>query len=202
MKKRKLIHPRKMKWAMEEFCNEVSTLTYTVVSVPSRGEMDFDEYWKKILAKEDQWQEEEMPVEIKVVKDNKSCAYTYDHQNVDDSVAKIGFNLEGEWSRESRQFAQDFYSRCPMGRGFATVTLTLLHELGHFHAEQEFDGYDRFEELKRIRKNFPCIQRNFEYFKLPDEAAATNWAIEWLSYPENRKLAKRFEKKFFACFAK
>ena len=41
---------------------------------------------------------------------------------------------------------------------------------------------------------------NFEYFKLPDEKAATDWAIEWLSHPENRRKAKEFEKKFFACF--
>ena len=41
---------------------------------------------------------------------------------------------------------------------------------------------------------------NYAYFTLPDETAATEWAINWLSDAENRKKAKAFEKKFFACF--
>jgi O-antigen/teichoic acid export membrane protein len=38
------------------------------------------------------------------------------------------------------------------------------------------------------------------YFLLPDEMSATDWAVEWLQDAEHRRIAKAFEKKFFACF--
>ena len=81
------------------------------------------------------------------------------------------------------------------------MDIILLHELGHFTAQQKFEGYDRGKALAELREKFPPAIINFEYFKLPDEKAATGWAINWLSDPEHRKIAKAFEKKFFACFA-
>jgi hypothetical protein len=80
------------------------------------------------------------------------------------------------------------------------VTLALLHELGHLSVEFNED-YDRELALAEI-KSLPREEINFAYFRLPDETAATDWAIEWLQIAENRKLAKAFEKKFFACFEK
>lgn len=101
----------------------------------------------------------------------------------------------------TKQFRKDFINRCPMGRGFATITMTLLHELGHFETEwYDFEDYDREAEIERIL-TLPRGQKNWEYFKLPDEYAATEWAIEWLSKKENRVVAKQFERAFFACFA-
>ena len=43
-------------------------------------------------------------------------------------------------------------------------------------------------------------ERNRIYFGLPDETAATEGAIKWLSIKENAKKAKKFEKEFFKCF--
>ena len=194
MKKRKLIHPRKVVWAMRDFINEIHELTYTALSVsPIDGESvdDFMKRWHNDL------QESEEKARVKLVKEHGFCAYIDDQG---EEFFRIGYNFDELWHKGSFQFAQDFFSRCPMGRGFASVTLAILHELGHFHSQQDFEGYDRELALKEIRKNFAPQFRNFEYFKLPDEKSATDWAIEWLSHSENRKLAKQFEKKFFECF--
>ena len=95
-----------------------------------------------------------------------------------------------------------------MLKGFSDVTLALLHELGHLETIDALheDGYSRFERMENLlyindsgKGNFNLL--NFMYFNMRDEKAATHWAIEWLSDPEHRKLAKKFEKQFFACFA-
>lgn len=82
-----------------------------------------------------------------------------------------------------------FIEHCPMGRGFAHVTISILHEIGHhFNREiylfetdpieyENAHGYDHY--------NFPC------------ERVATEWAYEWLKDPEHRRVAKQFEKDFF-----
>ena len=54
--------------------------------------------------------------------------------------------------------------------------------------------------IENREKYKDCVSLNNAYFQMPDETAATEWAIKWLSNPENRKIAKAFEKKFFACF--
>lgn len=114
----------------------------------------------------------------------------------------INYSFDGlMFGGGTKQFRKDFINRCPMGRGFATVTMSLLHELGHFETEwYDFEDYDRETEVERIL-TLPRGQRNWEYFKLPDETAATDWAIEWLTKKENRIAAKQFERKFFSCFA-
>lgn len=194
MKKRKLVHPRKVVWAMRDFINEIHELTYTALTVsPMDGESvdDFMKRWHNDL------QESEEKARVKLIKENGFCAYRGDQG---EKFFRIGYNFDELWCKETRQFAQDFFSRCPMGRGFASVTLAILHELGHFHSQQYFEGYNRELALEELSKNFAPQFINFEYFKLPDEKSATDWAIEWLSHPENRKIAKRFEKKFFECF--
>ena len=87
-----------------------------------------------------------------------------------------------------KQFRQDFVERCPMGRGFANVTISILHEIGHhFHREEYiFCDYDEYENAT-----------DFDHFKLPCEMVATDWAIEWLQDPFHRKIAKAFEHEFF-----
>lgn len=84
-----------------------------------------------------------------------------------------------------RAFRRDFVSRCPMARGFADVTLSVLHELGHFF------NRDSFDESQEEGEEFET------HFSLPCEIIATNWAIEWLQSKENRRVAKAFEKEFF-----
>lgn len=92
--------------------------------------------------------------------------------------------------QQDRDFRNDFISRCPMARGFAHVTLSVLHELGHHFNREEYLDMD-LEEYEKARENHEV------YFNLPCEKVATEWAIKWLQNPNNRKIAKKFEKDFF-----
>lgn len=85
-----------------------------------------------------------------------------------------------------RLFRKDFVARCPLARGFADVTLSILHEIGHhFHREEYiFSDIDEGEW-------------EGTHFTLPYEIVATDWAIEWLQDPEHRKQAKAFEREYF-----
>lgn len=84
-------------------------------------------------------------------------------------------------------FRKDFVARCPMARGFADVTLSILHELGHhFHREEYiFCDYDEYENAYGA-----------DHFKLPCEKVATDWAIAWLQGPNHRRQAKAFEREY------
>ncbi len=188
MKKRELKNPRKMMWAMRDFLNQASNLTYETVSISNEDTFDF-----KV---------EEMPRMCKMINFNGTqqgfCAMNCSDEPTE--YFEIGYNLEGLYCRGNSQFRKHFVNICPMGKGFADITLALLHELGHFSTNQEIQGYNRKMELKFLKQVMPKEVLNYAYFMLPDEMAATLWAIEWLNDSENRKLAKAFEKKFFACF--
>lgn len=121
----------------------------------------------------------------------------------DSPTFEISYCIETLMYKGMKQFRKDFTNRCPKAKGFATITLSLLHELGHFETfgETDDDDYDRSAEINRIL-DLPKSMRNWEYFKLPDEYIATEWAIEWLTSKRNRILAKEFERTFFKCFEK
>lgn len=87
-----------------------------------------------------------------------------------------------------KEFRYDFVERCPLARGFANVTISILHEIGHhFHREEYiFCDYNEYENAK-----------SFDHFRLPCEMVATDWAIAWLQDAQNRKVAKQFEHEFF-----
>lgn len=87
---------------------------------------------------------------------------------------------------EDKIFRADFIKRCPMAQGFANVTLSILHELGH-----------HFNREVVICANKLVGDNMEEHLKLPHEVIATNWAINWLQNKENRKTVKKFEKNFF-----
>ena len=83
-------------------------------------------------------------------------------------------------------------------KGFAQVTRILLHEYGHhmtFHKIMELYGE---EEMERLYKKAGCS--NSLYLHVPCEWVATKWAIDWLDDSEHRKIARDFERKFWACF--
>lgn len=84
---------------------------------------------------------------------------------------------------------------------FANITLSLLHEMGHnVHRTKTF-SYDRTEMMKKLKEEAQSEEDlHFSYFRLPDELAATKWAINWLKKKENRLLAKQFEKDYFEAF--
>ena len=196
MIKRELLKPRKVIWVMRDFINEIHGLTYMDVRLPYVENESTDEWFERFRNAIT----EEIPSRVKMTYREKGFAVCTIEK--DEPEFHFFYNLDELYSKGSKQFAQDFFARCPMGRGFASVTITILHEIGHMNAQQKFEGYNRIEAIRELEKNFPRETINFEYFKLPDEKAATDWAIEWLSHPENRRKAKEFEKKFFACFKK
>lgn len=191
MKKRVLIHPRKAKWFMEDFINQIHNLTYDCLPASDHKETE-EEFFERFL---NGWVKEK--AECVLIKAKGFSAYINDKEN---HIFRIGYKIEELYSEGSKQFARDFYQRCPSGRGFASITLALLHELGHFYTcDNDFGDYNREQELVWINE-LPPQYVNKVYFLLPDEVAATDWAIKWLSDPENRKIAKAFEKQFFTCF--
>lgn len=198
MIKRELLKPRKVIWVMRDFINEIHGLTYTDCIIPAM--VSENETIEEFMERLHNAEEIEVPSQVKMTYRKKGFAVCTIEKN--DPEFHFFYNLDELYSKGSKQFAQDFFARCPMGRGFASVTIAILHEIGHMNAQQSFEGYNRVEAIKELEKNFPRETINFEYFKLPDEKAATDWAIEWLSHPENRQKAKEFEKKFFACFKK
>ena len=183
--KRVLIHPRKVMWVMRDFINEISDLT--VLDIPTHP-ISWEE-WKNLPRKKRM---------CKLTKGEEfSCCPG------DDSCINIRYNLE----QRSVSFRKNFESLCPSARGFANVTIYLLHELGHCYTEDDVEEvepeYDREEAL--MMGQFLCNTKeewnDWYYNFMVDEKLATEWAINWLSDPEHRKIAKAFEKKFFACFA-
>lgn len=89
---------------------------------------------------------------------------------------------------DDKLFRKDFVRRCPLARGFADVTLSILHEIGHHFHREEFIFCDM--------KEYNAAEGE-AHFRLPCEMVATDWAIEWLQDPEHRKQAKRFERAYF-----
>jgi hypothetical protein len=210
--KRECIHPRKAIKIVREFIDDISNFTYekehTIIPKENKpfNEMTVDEIAES-------WRNAE---EIIITEKRKckivnltgthrgSCAYPYDLED-ERKYFRIGININEfcSISKGEQQFRSDFVSRCLKAKGFANITLTVLHELGHFETHfMDFGNYNRKKELIRLRTQCSIETINFAYFQLPDETAATNWAINWLDNAENRKKAKAFEKKFFGCFEK
>lgn len=90
---------------------------------------------------------------------------------------------------QDKLFRKDFIERFPSGRGFANITISILHELGHWATQDQVDWEAYYEEIKPLH--------GLDYFHCHGEMVATNWAIEWLKDPEHRKIAKQFECNIF-----
>jgi hypothetical protein len=89
--------------------------------------------------------------------------------------------------------------RASYTKGFAQITRILLHEYGH---QMTYDtiialyGEDAMDNLYQAAGSDNAL-----YVSVPAEFVATQWAINWLADAENRKIAREFERKFWACFA-
>lgn len=87
--------------------------------------------------------------------------------------------------------------------------LSLLHEIGHHKTEEDIDGcvYDFcISEKERIKAEIEEETRadvikklQFEYFNLPDEIMATQWAVKYAKeHPKKiKKMWKNIEKALF-----
>lgn len=181
MKKMKCVHPRKAHKLMEDFLNLASDLYYTY------DDCDEQDKTEITLVKSDCFSAESV-----------SCV-------ADCDTLEVYYNLDGLFDDGMKMFRSYWTNKVPMLKGFADITLTLLHELGHLETNDEIRKTFS-SELRQLawfaidNKFNNVVDKNFQYFGMPDEATATKWGIAWLSDFEHRKLAKAFEQKFFACF--
>lgn len=90
---------------------------------------------------------------------------------------------------EDKLFRKDFIRRFKGGQGFANVTISILHELGHWATRLEVNWDEYWAEQENVY--------GLDYFNLKAERIATDWAIAWLQNSQNRRVAKAFEKEFF-----
>ena len=195
-------NPRKIVWIMRDFINSAHDLQYETWTLPTTPQpKDVNEFFEWMRNATESYGKRS----VKMVSAGKYCAYISD----EDETFRIGYDKEDiacNFYPGHSDFSVNIYSRCPMTRGFANITLALLHELGHIATNDSLEDWDatkRTERMKEISEQFKTRREiNFAYFKMPDETAATDWAIDWLQDSEHRKMAKAFEKKFFACLEK
>lgn len=103
---------------------------------------------------------------------------------------KIPADLNRKQDESDKAFRRNFIERCPLAQGFSSVTLTLLHECGHWATRSVMNIIAYDEEVAKA-------YTQEAYMDNPWETLATQWAICWLLCPENRKRAKKFEKEYF-----
>lgn len=194
-------HPRKVYRIMQDFLNENVELfqehEYITNSAPfpdnAEDMMEWLENSETIIENE--------RVFFHVHKGKNSCAW------VDDKNGKIEINLTSMTNPNEVAVYQNACSRSATLKGFSMVTFTLLHEAGHHMVAEEMEDIeDTIEKPDDVIgyafahannwKEFYDVLQSFHYNK-PHEQAATNWAIKFLSDPNNRKKTKAFEKAFF-----
>lgn len=204
----KCIHPRKMVRYMKEFLEQANDITFNC-SYLKPAPVGVDKYeW---FCNQDNWIEEELLCSVRITKNKRDnfCANLGEFFNEDESILHVSYEnslLKGPYCRNV--FTRNFHRRAPFTRGFAGVTISLLHELGHFEtdekAKEQYPNFDRRMALLEAHLKSKTTEELNEkyYFNFPDERMATEWAIEWLKDAEHRKIAKAFEKNFFECFEK
>lgn len=181
--KKKVVNRREAVNAMREFVNEASSLTYCSAMKKAHITMKKD------------------------TEDYGFAALVYWGWGINSTLKNhtIYYNFESLNHKPVSYFRSCWSEVNPIVKGFANVTIALLHELGHLHCQDDIilSGYTREQkqvELDEIAETAQNLEElNMKYFLLQDELTASLWAIEWLKDAEHRKMAKRFEKKFFAC---
>lgn len=103
---------------------------------------------------------------------------------------KLPSKIDHPLDETDREFRRDFVKRCPMAQGFATITLVLLHECGHWKTREVINSVIYNRQVEKV-------DNQKDYMMIPYEHLATDWAIAWLQNPDNRWLAKFFERLYF-----
>lgn len=214
MKKKVCIHPRRAVNAMKEFLTTACPDVYEALVYPSENEhpmpssKDFNDAFEWLEAlhnyEEKYGQVIKLPITPKMykMKEKNFCVHPSDVFEDGDDTVRFGYNYELLFDQSYYGVLivfQDMEERGKHMRGFSRITKCLLHELGHLATYEEVHEQFSEEEIDRMHKD--NYLGNYGYIRLPDEYAATQWAIDWLKDPEHRKIAKAFEKKFWACFA-
>ena len=93
-----------------------------------------------------------------------------------------------------RDYVKELNSKCK----FNTLLLGMLHEIGHIYTyeEQNEEEYTRDTKLLSIlfkEKKLSAKQLNEFYVRLPLEANATKWAIDFAI--QNKKFCKYYQNK-------
>lgn len=93
-----------------------------------------------------------------------------------------------------RDYVKELDSKCK----FNTLLLGILHEIGHIYTyeEQNEEEYTRDTELLSLlfkEKKLSAKQLNKFYVRLPLEANATKWAIDFAM--QNKKFCKYYQNK-------
>ena len=86
-------------------------------------------------------------------------------------------------------FRTDFIARYAPACELSDITITIIHEIGHYFTRNEYD-HDEDYELRRRANGMA------DYLCLPCEQLATDWAIAWLHDLEHWAIAKQFEADF------
>jgi hypothetical protein len=144
----------------------------------------------------------DLPFKVRLCKGNRfesSALYGIIRYNLDDPFDITDTRFRNYWGDVWSPF-----------KGFANITQTLLHELGHLETDAEMREIYTFEkrnhDIDKLQEAVEAgrmteAEHDIAYFTLPDEAKATEWAIEWLKDKRHRQIAKAFEKEFFKCFS-
>ena len=128
----------------------------------------------------------------KVIITREKCEGTNFAMGIGDKQPRLKLpkNLNAPYDMGDKLFRKSFTDRCPIAKGFSTITLALLHECGHWHTRFVVNPSVYTEMVEQV-------VTHEEYFNIPYERLATEWAICWLSSPINRKIAKWFEGWYF-----
>lgn len=97
------------------------------------------------------------------------------------------FNYKPDESDET--FRIDFTYRYAPANELMDITITILHEIGHYFTRFDYD----VDEDYRLRRAAADMS---EYLRIPCERLATDWAIAWLHDLEHWAIAKQFEADF------
>lgn len=102
----------------------------------------------------------------------------------------IPTQLDYEKDESDIAFRLDFISRFPTALVFDDVTLAIVHEIGHWFTQDDYNWFDDIDARKQVKTDE-------DYLSLKSERLATDWAIRWLSDAKHRELAKQFEQEYF-----
>lgn len=142
-------------------------------------------------------------VEISFVRDKEGFAI---HADGDDIDMLYDYRALDHTLECNKAFDNYVHNRWRYTKGFADVTLAILHEMGHYATAYSLRKYDRAKELVKLYEK--ASLNNWSWYEIQtyyttqmkDERKATEWGMNWLGNPQNRKTAKAFEKAFFKCW--
>ena len=101
----------------------------------------------------------------------------------------IPTNLTYEPDETDILFRNDFIKRYAPAKELLDVTITILHEIGHYFTRFDYDLTEDY--ILRLH-----AANMSEYLRIPCERLATDWAIAWLHDLEHLAIAKQFEADF------